>query len=457
MKKTFLTCLPLNTIQEQALFYTLRILRKASDQQLLELDQIKLFIKEISPLVLHHNRWVRDEAQHFITIQLKTFNSLDIYLHILPHIKKYLKENVPNLDEEIFKNLVQKPISQKFWQENHQFEKLYKFKQTLIQLEKLCRGVYIESKPYSEISIQKTDKIQNLPSSNVSQKLFEFFEAYFKLKFFKQNAYIILTEFIKKQKTWNDFNNFSKINLGIDLQNYKNYKNFKNKFVEQQQFKSSTQRINFISFNIIMNQFIQKSYQIQQTEIQYEKSVEQKIVKQFKLKKQLVTTIPEHKDIVTSLQKYSDQNRFISASYDGTIRFYEMNKIQEDFTCGSLHSIQIMDDQNKLERLNTIYVLEGADSFIVGTNSGQVSQYKNQVKVTPFTKDDSGIKKIVDYDNAFCHVTEKGFLILEDIRTRRTQQLSVNTKCLLAPSLVHDNNNTMLSTVNGFLILYDNR
>ncbi|CAD8174312.1 unnamed protein product [Paramecium pentaurelia] len=457
MSKTLLTCLQLNTRNEMALFRTLRIVTKASEQQLLELDKIKQFIKEISPLILHHNRWVRDEAQQFIIIQLRNFNSLDNYLHLLPHIKKYLKQDVPHLNEEVFTQLIQKPARQSlFINQNQEFNNN---SQPLSEREQYNYNNYyheyiLKSKQNLEISSQKLNNNQVLPSTSVKQRLNEFYEAAYKFKFIKQESYNSLQEFIKKDRTLEDYSNFSYDHCKIDLKKFENYQNFNKKYLVSQ---SSTQWINNLNFNIIINSFIQKSYQLNKSEDKFQRSIQPKIVRQFKLKNQLVTTIPEHDDIVTSLQKHCDQIRFISGSHDGTIRFYDMNTIQEDFTSGSIKQITVFKDQKLIDKVNALCFLEGTDSFIVGTNSGQVSQYKIDQRVTTFPQADSGIRRIVNYDNAFCYVTEKGSLILEDIRSRSQQHLSVNKKCGLASSLIHDNQKTLLSTLNGYLILYDNR
>lgn len=63
-------------------------------------------MKEISPLILHHNRWIRDEAKDFITILLNRYNSKDIFFRFYPHIKKYLKLDVPIINLEIFTSLI---------------------------------------------------------------------------------------------------------------------------------------------------------------------------------------------------------------------------------------------------------------------------------------------------------------------------------------------------------------
>lgn len=48
-----------------------------------------------------------------------------------------------------------------------------------------------------------------------------------------------------------------------------------------------------------------------------------------------MTTITEHKGIVTAVKKFSDNRRFISGSCDGTVKVYDMKKIEDDFTSGS--------------------------------------------------------------------------------------------------------------------------
>ncbi|CAK94332.1 unnamed protein product (macronuclear) [Paramecium tetraurelia] len=459
MKKTLLTCLQLNTRHELALFRTLRIITKASENQLLELDKIKQFIKEISPLVLHHNRWVREEAQKFIIIQLRNFNSLENYLHLLPYIKKYLKQDVPHLNEEVFSFLVQKPASQSlFMSKNQEFSNF----QPSSEREQYNYNNYqqeyiLKSKPNQEISAQKQNNKQVLPITMIKRRFDEFFDAACRIKLLKQGSFHIFQDFIANERALEDQSNFSNGNFGIYLKKFEQYENFKKKHLVQQSFKSSTQCINYLNFHIIFNSFIQKSYQLHKPELKFQRSIQPKIVRQFKIRNQLVTTISEHDDIVTSLQKHSDQRRFISGSHDGTIRFFDMNKIQEDFTSGSILQIPIKNEQRQIEKVTALRFLEGTESFIVGTNSGQVSQYRADLRVTTFPQADSGIRRIVDYDNAFCYVTEKGSLVLEDIRSRSSQYLGVNKKCGLATSLIHDNYKTLLSTLNGYLILYDNR
>ena len=60
----------------------------------------------------------------------------------------------------------------------------------------------------------------------------------------------------------------------------------------------------------------------------------------FRVGGNLITTINEHKDIVTAVENMRDQRFFLSTSYDGTIKIYDFNKIDVDFTSGSCETIR---------------------------------------------------------------------------------------------------------------------
>lgn len=60
----------------------------------------------------------------------------------------------------------------------------------------------------------------------------------------------------------------------------------------------------------------------------------------FRPQQQLVTTIQEHKDIVSCVENFRDQRFFISGSHDGTVRIFDMNRIDQDFTAGSVSCVK---------------------------------------------------------------------------------------------------------------------
>lgn len=51
-----------------------------------------------------------------------------------------------------------------------------------------------------------------------------------------------------------------------------------------------------------------------------------------------------------------------------------MKNIEEDFTSGSIATIPIKDGEMS-SRVTALCVLEGTESFVVGTNTGAVSLY----------------------------------------------------------------------------------
>jgi phosphoinositide-3-kinase regulatory subunit 4 len=98
---------------------------------------------------------------------------------------------------------------------------------------------------------------------------------------------------------------------------------------------------------------------------------------------------------VTAVKKFSDNRRFISGSCDGTVKLYDMRKIEDDFTNGSVSTVRIYEG-DITSRVTALCPLEGTDSFVVGTNTGAVSLYTNEKQSSTYLKGDSEIRKIVD-------------------------------------------------------------
>ncbi|CAD8193085.1 unnamed protein product [Paramecium octaurelia] len=462
-----LYCLQFNTRQESALFRIIRFVRQATEEKLLQFKKIVSYVKEISPLILHHNRWIRDEAKEFLTILLNRYSSKEIFFLFHPHVKKYLKLDVPTITFEVFTSLVQKPICTKWFDQKNQNEPRYPSltERELYNYNNYYEDYFKKSKNIQETAVQQQIQKAQYPIAKINQRVNDFIEAAFRVGLVQldQNKW---EDFSKKgSKTWEDFIQYVRINNGFDLSNKQDnlLTKKKVKFLQELQLQlqyhipqSSTQWINLFNYNIIANQIYIKSSQLQIQDIQFQRVLQQPIARPFKIGNQIVTTISEHKGIVTSLQKFGDQRKFISGSYDGTVRIYDMKKIEDDFTNGSVAQIRVSEGDVQ-SRISALCALEGTDSFVVGTNTGSVSLYTNDRHTSTFLKGDSEIRKIVDQENTFMYVTEKGTLKIEDIRSRNGQSFNIGRQRGLVSSMVHDNYTTLIGTINGYLILYDIR
>ncbi|CAD8127528.1 unnamed protein product [Paramecium sonneborni] len=467
-----LYCLQFNTRQESALFRMIRFVRQATEEELLDFNRVQQYVKEISPLILHHNRWIREEAQEFIAILLKRYSNQDskkIFFLFQPHIKKYLKLDVPIINQEIFLSLIQKPTCSKWFEQKFQNDPRYPplTEREIYNYNNYYEEYFKRSKNIQEAPLQQQIQKTQYPIAKMNLRVNDFIEAAFRASLMQldQNRWQDFLEKGGKQQTWEEFVQYVRLRFAFELQNKQDNQLTKNKvkYLQELQFQlqyevpqSSTQWINLLNYNIIATQIIIKSQQLQIQDLQFQRQIYQPITRPFKISNQIVTTISEHKGIVTSLQKFGDQRRFISGSYDGTVRVYDMKKLEEDFTCGSVAQIKISKGDVQ-SRVSALCALEGTDSFLVGTNTGSVSLYKNDCHTSTFLKGDSEIRKIVDQENTFMYVTEKGTLKIEDIRSRNGQSFNIGRQRGLVSSMVHDNNTTLIGTINGYLILYDIR
>lgn len=127
----------------------------------------------------------------------------------------------------------------------------------------------------------------------------------------------------------------------------------------------------------------------------------------------LVTTISEHKDIVSSLQSIRD-GRFISGSHDGTVKVFDLKNIENDFTAGSIDTIRI-GENDVFNKVTALKAIEGTDGFVVGTNTGFVALYKEKHQTGTFKKAESEVVKIESLksefsDQVFVYITNSGVL-----------------------------------------------
>ena len=190
----------------------------------------------------------------------------------------------------------------------------------------------------------------------------------------------------------------------------------------------------------------------------------------FKPQQVLVSSITEHKDTVSCVQNFRDQRFFLSGSHDGTVRIYDMNRIDLDFTEGSVASINVVKSEEKLtHKVLAVRPIEFTDSFLVGTNTGFVELYKVDARSNAsisqqgrFNRAPNGEVRHIETisESVFVYVTSSGHIVVEDIRSQRSPaNFSVGKERGLVSSMVQRNStqSTCISTLNGYCLVYDIR
>ena len=352
---------------EMVVLETIRCFKEMARLRLMEKSNDEELLKKIVPLVMYPNLWIREEAFNFIGTILEKDSPIEIYCYIQPLLNKYFKENMmlskeilefvmpEMLDKELVKTLKDIPKSQKnerkfenqyihllyheyLWNvtgQNHIIdnEDLTEFNKNLAEINKgNCKNLISKVN-----SFFLTLLLENLPDNvfllmdivkfegKKEQKLEDIIES-FKNLLIKEHSVDISTPDLSVSK----FKLLSSmaLKLSTDWEFTLSKKGKKNSFIVKY-LQNFLLEINGILYKMKQFDIRTESGGIENMKIENVVKTKSTANKYWRPMGNLVTTIYEHDDVVSCLEPLKDNRRFISGSYDGFIRVFDLEKIEK--------------------------------------------------------------------------------------------------------------------------------
>lgn len=351
---------------EMVVLETIRCFKEMVRLKLLERKNEEDLLKKIVPLVMYPNLWIREEALNFVANLLEKYSPIEIYCYIQPLLNKYFKENML-LNKDILEFMLPDMLDK---------EAVKVMKETFKNIPKSERKFespameLIYNEYFSWVTVQQfhgADNEGNSPEKkprgncfSLSTKLNSLFLTLL-LDNYPENI-VFLMELV----SFNELKDKKDWRLEDLIEAYKNYL-FKEHIVDITSPDLSSNKSKLLSSwalkiskdwesslsksqtNAFVIRFLQtivldineilfkmKQFDIRNENLGFEslkpefafpnKSLP---LKAWRPSGSLVTTIYEHEDVVSCLELLKDNRRFISGSYDGFIRVFDVEKIEK--------------------------------------------------------------------------------------------------------------------------------
>ncbi|EDK32081.2 WD domain, G-beta repeat protein (macronuclear) [Tetrahymena thermophila SB210] len=498
------------------------------EKGILDKAQILEFLDYIIPLILHPHNWIRKEAIKFVEVVITKMDPIQVFLEIQPKIKDYLTEEVAIINKDILKLILPKKIDKKYVDYKN---KKCVFTDKLGEQEVRKNIDLFQNNYLSRITSSSKELVKNLKDEeikqfaikfeiakyrqdyrqNFSKRLSDFLISAFKQNFLyfsnmvdmkyrqfqgqddKQTEKLMLDYFREKKINFDSSNSCFEINN--ELQKFLSQLQIELAFKYDQlmidySLYGNHNHKNFANSLININEFLLK---LQQFDVQEETDVGKPFfydpaansntnsLKIWHPQGQLVTTIYEHSDVISNLESLGNNRHFMSASYDGTVRVFDVQNLEQDFTSDSIAQIICKDNKdnatNRNHKIKVIKTIPNSSSVLIGTEKGSIYLYNieqctnTQLNLNLRKRNlqtiycQGEIRCLESFEKCFLYATSKGEIGVRDIRTNSValcnnigKERGLISSMVLASGFQSEQNSTVaIGTLNGYCLLYDIR
>lgn len=356
---------------EMVVLETIRCFKEMARMRLMDRTNDEELLKKIVPLVMYPNLWIREEAFNFIGTILEKYSPVEIYSYIQPLLSKYFRENMmlskeilefvmPEMLEKDQVKMIREAKQQKnelkfvsknielFYHEylrfvsfqNHNidneeaevFKKLFKeinsgnCKSLIQKLNNLFMGFLLDNYPENLVSLMDLVPIQQEIREKKELKLEDLIEAFKNTLLQEQHVDISSPDIsINKSKVLSSWG--LKISRDWESSLQKKQRNsFVFRFLQGSVLDINTMLFKMKQFDVRTESVGLEGYSGKsENPIKFKGSAN----RFWRPTGSLITTIYEHDDVVSCLEGLRDNRRFISGSYDGFIRVFDLEKIEK--------------------------------------------------------------------------------------------------------------------------------